>query len=504
MSFFQIQIMNSKDNKHKVDFKYFISLALENELSWECVTNILDESTSNLALSKQLNRILIQELKESESKRCKNPNEHTQISSNINDQDTSIIDTAKDLSEVHYEEIGSSTQIPSNVNAQETSDIDPTNDSSEMHYEEIESSFEHPKNDIQEINNVKQKNNESQQEYNSRVHQSGTKENNMEEKQKIKTGLEVSESDNIDEMKHVQLVHREKNFQCAQCSRLFSLKSVLISHLEVCSNNTNMPKNKRQKPTQLRGIDYNVVEYDFSCKTYKCKICELQSSNSKKIMQHIYHVHRERKFKCEKCDRLFPFDSNLRQHKKYCDGSKKPTQRSDVRHKMRDVEYSVIENDNLGKMYQCKRCEKSFNSLHMIYQHILNIHKEKKFRCEHCDKLFSSNSLFNYHKKMYHGQHKGLKSKCEVCDGVYKNPYVLKVHFNQSHRERKFKCEKCNEMFPFKSSLEKHIEKCDSETIQESSNFKEEVSGQRIVALKSKQESKLKIVGLKKEQRRKN
>ena len=59
----------------------------------------------------------------------------------------------------------------------------------------------------------------------------------------------------------------------------------------------------------------------------------------------------------------------------------------------------------------------------------------------------------------YHGQHKGLKSKCEVCDGVYKNSYVLKVHFNQSHRERKFKCEKYNKMFPFKSSLEKHIEK---------------------------------------------
>ena len=58
--------MNSIDNKHRVDFRYFISLALKNELSWECVTNILDELTSNLALSKYLNSILIQELKESE------------------------------------------------------------------------------------------------------------------------------------------------------------------------------------------------------------------------------------------------------------------------------------------------------------------------------------------------------------------------------------------------------------------------------------------------------
>ena len=150
ISTFQIDTMNSIDNKQRVDFRYFISLALHNELSWECVTNILDESTSNLALSKQLNRILIQELKESESKHCKNPSEHTQV----NQEDTSTVDNAKDSSQIHYEEIGSSHV--------------------EIFFENVQN-----ENDFE-------------------FYQKDTKENNIVKNKMIKT-----ESDNIGEMKHV-------------------------------------------------------------------------------------------------------------------------------------------------------------------------------------------------------------------------------------------------------------------------------------------------------------
>ena len=178
ISIFQINTtMNSIENKHKVNFRYFINLALENELSWECVAIIFDELTSNLALSKQLNKILIQELKESESKHCKNPNEHSyQISSKVNKKDSSIIDTSNDSSELHYEEVGSS---------------------------HVEIFFEHPRNEIHKIDDDKQKCNKDQ-ENNIEFHQSDTKEIGAVENQKIITVLEVSESANIDETKHVE------------------------------------------------------------------------------------------------------------------------------------------------------------------------------------------------------------------------------------------------------------------------------------------------------------
>ena len=87
---------------------------------------------------------------------------------------------------------------------------------------------------------------------------------------------------------HFRQVHREKNFQCAECARLFPSKFFLECHLKVC-------------------YEYVVIEDDFIGKIYKCKTCEKKFSNSNEIIQHLHYVHKERKFKCEKCDRLFPF-----------------------------------------------------------------------------------------------------------------------------------------------------------------------------------------------------
>ena len=64
------------EDRPEVDFKYFISLAVKKKLSWDSVLNILDEMSPTLFLSKQLNCILLQELKESQSKQCQNPSVH--------------------------------------------------------------------------------------------------------------------------------------------------------------------------------------------------------------------------------------------------------------------------------------------------------------------------------------------------------------------------------------------------------------------------------------------
>ena len=250
-------------------------------------------------------------------------------------------------------------------------------------------------------------------------------------------------------LQHHYNFHKEKKFKCEKCERFFPFKSIFKNHIKTC---------KGVRKQKLKDTEYVVIEDDFSCQIYKCKTCEKTFSNSNRIFKHIYQVHKERKFKCENCGKAFSYDVLLRRHKNICNGSNTPTQEI-VKQKLKDVEYSVLKDDNLGRMYQCKKCEKSFHSFHMIHQHIFDVHRGKKLRCEHCDKLFSTNSRFAYHKKMYHSN-EGLTSKCEICDNTYKNPYVLRVHFNESHRERKFKCEKCNEMFPFKSSLEKHSKKC--------------------------------------------
>ena len=52
----------------EVDFKYFVKLALFKKLPWETLNNLLEGLTQTLAKSKELNQVLIHELKTSESK----------------------------------------------------------------------------------------------------------------------------------------------------------------------------------------------------------------------------------------------------------------------------------------------------------------------------------------------------------------------------------------------------------------------------------------------------
>ena len=51
----------------KVDFKYFIKLTKANIMSWDSLSKLLNETTSTLNLSKELNKILLEELKRSET-----------------------------------------------------------------------------------------------------------------------------------------------------------------------------------------------------------------------------------------------------------------------------------------------------------------------------------------------------------------------------------------------------------------------------------------------------
>ena len=56
------------EERIQVDFNHFVKLAKSRVISWESLSTLLDEMTSTLALSKNLNKVLIEELKLSETK----------------------------------------------------------------------------------------------------------------------------------------------------------------------------------------------------------------------------------------------------------------------------------------------------------------------------------------------------------------------------------------------------------------------------------------------------
>jgi len=58
----------NRELEPEVDFKYFVKLALFKKLPWETLNNLLEGLTHTLAKSKELNQVLLDELKASELK----------------------------------------------------------------------------------------------------------------------------------------------------------------------------------------------------------------------------------------------------------------------------------------------------------------------------------------------------------------------------------------------------------------------------------------------------
>ena len=88
------------EDRPEVDFRYFISLGLKKKLTWDSVLNILDEMSPTLFLSKQLNYVLLEELRKSQSKQCQNPSVH-KIELDGNIQETGSECGPENLDKIH-------------------------------------------------------------------------------------------------------------------------------------------------------------------------------------------------------------------------------------------------------------------------------------------------------------------------------------------------------------------------------------------------------------------
>ena len=300
-------------------------------------------------------------------------------------------------------------------------------------------------------------------------------------------------------------MEQDKIFKCYKCGKTYKLKSILLLHSMKCNeiDSENNDKEVSETKTQIspkqkqkmKGKEYSIIIENDSSKSYQCNRCEKKFNTQTHITQHHYNVHREMKFKCEKCDKSFPFKSLLKIHVGKCNGSLKERRPQTLRNK----EYKIIEDENSRKIYQCMRCGKNFNYLQGIHQHFYNVHREKNFNCKQCKKSFPHRFNLKSHLKMcLDGQGtkcekcdksflsrtnlevhrwncgKTKEFKCRICDTVFKSPYVVQGHFDQFHKEKRFKCEKCTEIFTFKSGLKSHKIKCGTKEghTQERSNSK--------------------------------
>ena len=303
-------------------------------------------------------------------------------------------------------------------------------------------------------------------------------------------------TDRIEFHKHFR-IHKEKKFKCDMCSKMFVYKSFQENHTKLCNENLKtktftksmikgveyrepFDENGKKIRTMSREVNYKII-LDSESKSFQCNLCKELFSTRTKFHVH-FRNHWERKYKCEKCSKMFPYKSWQENHTKICNGILKTKTFS--KSKIKDVEYKETFDENGRKQFQCCKCEKIFDKNVTVSHHIYEIHREKKFKCDKCNKVFTFKTDMNRHIQKCNGMLKSrkrlgrtcgpkstnyniLKSElgktfqCISCQKIFSKLGTFHSHYYMNHRDKCFKCDKCHETFPYQSFLNNHMKKCD-------------------------------------------
>ena len=197
----------------------------------------------------------------------------------------------------------------------------------------------------------------------------------------------------------------------------------------------------------------NTLEQKDSFDYSKIKNCifSTKTQNSKKS---------EKKFLCEKCNKLFSTLGNLQNHIMSIHYNYRPFKCSFPNcTKEYSVEAKFVAHlrTHAGvKPFVCQICQKSFNEKGNLKAH-LKFHSEiRPFKCPLCNKGYKSSGNLKDHIKFHHYQIK--KFSCQFCSKKFGRISALKAHILVHTKEKKFKCEfeGCLKCFTEKRNMEKH------------------------------------------------
>ena len=261
---------------------------------------------------------------------------------------------------------------------------------------------------------------------------------------------------------HYDKKHKEKEFKCEKCGKMFLFNSYLQVHMKKCDGiNRSFEK-------QFGENDYHIIMANEK-KAFQCRYCERSCTDLVTLYNHFNNTHKEKAFKCEKCGQMFSLELLLEIHNKKCDGVLRSKRKG-------GINYSLVDGEK-GKEFQCNQCQKTFVERNNFHNHFMIVHREKDFKCKNCPKKYPTSSILEMHMKRCIGSlnkprvGSGIftvinvdgieKYQCTKCEKLYENKDSVYQHFTIQHKEKKLKCVKCSKVFPFKSILQIHLKSCD-------------------------------------------
>lgn len=156
----------------------------------------------------------------------------------------------------------------------------------------------------------------------------------------------------------------------------------------------------------------------------KCQLCNKTFNTDRHLQNHL-NSHKELKFPCEYCCRIYQTLYRLKRH----------------------IKRAHIPN-------VCEDCNEVFYDRAIYTKHKKEHNEEKPIICRYCSKAFDKPKNLSEHERL---QHKvdGLVHQCHLCDKTFINASLLKNHI-KTH-DKCFKCEVCNKLFSSRYNLQSHM-----------------------------------------------
>lgn len=142
---------------------------------------------------------------------------------------------------------------------------------------------------------------------------------------------------------------------------------------------------------------------------------------------------RERRYKCDQCDKSFFQLCHLKKHK---------FTHSDL------------------KPYLCTECGKNYSSQESFRAHLLMHRGERPYKCQQCDKRYGLKRDLKEHEVLHTGEKPFV---CDICGKAFARRPSLRIH-REAHRAKelnvqppKIKCPECDKELANSGSLRNHM-----------------------------------------------
>ncbi len=277
-----------------------------------------------------------------------------------------------------------------------------------------------------------------------------TKVDTVEDKRE-RCSLCGSRFDNIAELSSHQAECADTRVMvCKLCGRGWCSETELLNHIpDHLANETKQTLDYlctlgAIKVSSSLGPDTMLEHHN----NYICMLCGKWFNRKSNCETHLY-THGEKKISCDKCDKKFALENQLKEHMKVHSETYKLQCTCPVCNKVFNRKSNLNLHTRLAHtddyvLYECKICNTSFK-----YKNLYNDHVKRHFSDEE-----KANAYLNVPKKEYMLQH-----ICLVCGRSFHQKKNLKRHeeIHLGINERKYLCTECGKAFTSHSSLGVHL-----------------------------------------------